>query len=162
MPRVYLETSFVSACVTSRQDLASRYRNEESLEWWRAQSRRHALFVSAEVVRELSAPTYPARDRALEFIAGIPLLALDEEVQGLARIPIREKVMPGPVAGDAIHVAVACWHEVAYLLSWNVKHLANPRRVRHMETICLRLGLVPPRILTPDMLWEDEDEEVQP
>ena len=41
----------------------------------------------------------------------------------------------------------------------NVKHLANPRKVRHLETICLRLGLVPPRILTPDMLWEDEDEE---
>src|SRR5437867_1920513 len=33
MPRVYLETSFVSACVTSRQDLASRYRREGSLEW---------------------------------------------------------------------------------------------------------------------------------
>lgn len=162
MARVYLETSFVSACVTSRQDLASRYRKEGSLEWWRAQSRRHAIFVSAEVVRELSAPSYPARDRALEFIAGIPLLALDEEVQGLARILIREKVMPGPVAGDAIHVAVASWHEVAYLLSWNVKHLANPRKARHLETICLRLGLVAPRILTPDMLWEDEDEEAEP
>lgn len=69
--------------------------------------------------------------------------------------------MPGPVAGDAIHVAIACWHEVAYLLSWNVKHLANPRKVRHVETICRRRGLVPPRILTPDMLW-DEDEEAHP
>ena len=43
----------------------------------------------AEVVREQSSPSYPARDHALEFIAGIPLLALDEEVQGLARILIR-------------------------------------------------------------------------
>lgn len=161
MARVYLETSFVSACVTSRKDLGSRYRREASLDWWRVQSRRHALFLSAEVVRELSSPSYPARERALEFIAGIPLLALDEEVQGLARILIREKVMPQPVAGDAIHVAVACWHEMGYLLSWNVKHLANPRKVRHLETICLRLGLVPPRILTPDLLWEDEDEEAE-
>ena len=46
MARVYLETSFVSACVTSRKDLASRYRRETSLEWWRVQSRRHALFLS--------------------------------------------------------------------------------------------------------------------
>lgn len=158
MARVYLETSFISACVTSRQDLGSRYRKETSLAWWRFQSRRHSLSVSAEVVRELSSPSYPARDRALEFIGGIPLLALDVEVQGLARILIREKVMPGPIAGDAIHVAVACWHEVEYLLSWNVKHLANPRKVRHLETVCLRLGLVAPRILTPDMLWEEDEE----
>lgn len=40
-----------------------------------------------------------------------------------------------------------------------MKHLANPRKVRHLETICLRLGLVAPRILTPDLLWEDEGEE---
>jgi hypothetical protein len=156
--RVYLETSFVSACVTTRQDLASRYRLEESLAWWRTQSRQHELLVSAEVIRELSSPAYPTRDRALEFVAGIPLLAMDEEVQGLARILIREKVMPAPVAGDAIHVAVACWHEVDYLLSWNVKHLANPRKIGHLGTICLRLGLVPPRILTPDLLWQEEDE----
>jgi len=132
------------------------------MDWWLRQSRRHTLFVSAEVVRELSAPSYPARDRAVEFIGGIPLLAIEPEVQGLARILIREKVMPGPAAGDALHVAIAGWHEVAYLLSWNVKHLANPRKVRHLETVCLRLGLVPPRILTPDMLWEDEDEEAGP
>ena len=159
MARVYLETSFVSACVTTRPDLGSRYRRDSSLEWWRTQSRRHELFASAEVIRELSSPSYPARGRALQFIRGVPLLGLDPEVQGLAMILIREKVMPGPVAGDAIHVAVACWHEVDYLLSWNVKHLANPRKIRHLETISMRLGLVAPRILTPDLLWEDDDEE---
>lgn len=159
MARVYLETSYVSACVSSRRDLASRYRRELSLEWWRVQSGRHSLFVSAEVIRELSSPSYPQRGRAVEFLRGIPLLSLDSEVEGLARFLIREKVMPGPVAGDALHVAVASWHEMEYMLTWNVKHLANPRKVRHLDTICLRFGLVAPRILTPDLLWEGEDEK---
>src|SRR5207237_1004395 len=38
MARVYLETSFVSACVTDRKDTGSVYRREKSLEWWGLQA----------------------------------------------------------------------------------------------------------------------------
>ncbi len=62
--------------------------------------------------------------------------------------------MPGPVAGDAIHVATAAVHRIEYMLSWNVRHLANPNKVDHLRQVCRRLGLVSPLILTPDMLWE--------
>lgn len=63
--------------------------------------------------------------------------------------------MPGPDAtGDALHVAVAAVHEMDYLLSWNVRHLANPNKTRHSQVICQRLGLLPPVIITPDALWE--------
>jgi hypothetical protein len=84
------------------------------------------------------------------------LLSLSGEIRGLAKILVREKVMPGPVAGDAIHVACACWHGMDYLVTWNVRHLANPNKLMHLRTIGLRLGLVPPRILTPDLLWEED------
>ena len=40
MARVYLETSFVSACVTDRKDAGSVYRREKSLEWWALQAQR--------------------------------------------------------------------------------------------------------------------------
>ncbi len=49
---VYLETSFVSACVSDRTDAKSVYRRETSLEWWNTQARRYDLFVSAEVLWE--------------------------------------------------------------------------------------------------------------
>ncbi len=32
--RIYLETSFVSACVSTRTTLRSRYEREASLLWW--------------------------------------------------------------------------------------------------------------------------------
>ncbi len=66
--------------------------------------------------------------------------------------------MPGPVAGDAVHVSVACVHGVDYLLTWNVRHLANPNKLEHLAAVCLRLGLTPPRIVTPDMLWKETDD----
>jgi hypothetical protein len=54
MARVYLETSFVSACVTDRQDAASVYRHDVSNRWWAEQRARHEVSISAEVIAELS------------------------------------------------------------------------------------------------------------
>ncbi|MBI5362769.1 MAG: hypothetical protein HZA53_06290 [Planctomycetes bacterium] len=154
MARIYLETSFVSACVTDRQDVASAYRRDESLQWWRSEAARHALFVSAEVLAELSAPGHRRSLEAVEWIRGIPLLPIGPDEVGLAKLFVNERVMPGPVGGDALHVAVACWHRCEHLLSWNVKHLANPNKSKHLAVLCMRMGLPAPSIVTPESLWE--------
>ncbi len=156
MSRVYLETSFVSACVTLRTDAGSVYRRQASIEWWESERGRHRLFISAEVVAELSDSKYPRREEALAFIAGVELLPVTEEVLGLAQILVREKVMPGPLKGDAVHVAVAAVHGMDYVLSWNVRHLANPNKADHMAKVSMRVGLLVPRIVTPEFLWEEE------
>jgi hypothetical protein len=104
---VYVETSFVSACVSDRADATSIHRRGISLEWWTTQAAGHNLFTSAEVLGELNHPSFPHRQTALIFVQKVPLLSITEDVQGLATLLVREKVMPGPVAGDAIHVAVA-------------------------------------------------------
>jgi len=158
MARVYLETSLVSALVTDRTDPASLYRRDLSRDWWQLQRQRHELFVSAEVIAELSDPRYLNSMEALEWIKDVPLLSIDIAVLGLARILVRERVMPAPEAGDAMHVAVACIHSIDFMLSWNVKHLANQNKVVHLHQVCLRAGLLPPRIVTPDSLWETFDD----
>jgi predicted nucleic acid-binding protein len=158
MAGVYLETSFVSALVTNRRDVASLYRREVSREWWATQANRHALFVGAEVLAELSHPSFPLSQAALAWIEAVPLLPVTDEALGLTRLLIRERAMPGPVAGDALHVAVATVHGMDYLLTWNVRHLANPNKLNHLRVVCLRAGLAPPRILTPELLWEPADE----
>jgi len=112
------------------------------------------LFISQEVLEELDHPKFKARKHALDLLAGIPQLIIDAEVRDVAAVLVGQKVMPGPVAGDAIHVATATVHEVEYILSWNVRHLANPRKVKHLWTVCQRMGLAAPRIVTPEFLWE--------
>ena len=134
------------------------YRRDTSREWWRTQARRYDLFVSAEVLAELSHPDYPCREAALEFARDLPLLPVNDEVRGLAELLVREKVMPKPVAGDALHVAVATVHEADYMLSWNVRHLASPSKTAHLRRVCLRAGMTPPQIVTPELLWEEDDE----
>lgn len=154
MARVYLETSFVSACVSTRSDAASVYRRQASLDWMATQRSLHETFVSAEVWHELDHPAYPQRSAALKLLDDIPFVLLNSEVVGLATIFVKERVMPGPAAGDAMHVAAACVHRIDYLLSWNVRHLANPNKLTHLQAICVRTGYMPPRIVTPDLLWE--------
>ena len=158
MAEVYLETSFVSACVTSRDDVSSIYRRQVSLEWWETQRSQHEIYLSMEVIRELSSPRYGHRDSALSLIHDVPVLPITPEVEGFAQILVREKTMPMPVAGDAVHVAVSAVHEIDYLLSWNVRHLANPNKMRHLQVVCLRSSLIAPMIVTPDLLWEFDDE----
>lgn len=127
--------------------------------WWRTQAPKHALHVSAEVVAELSDPDFSQGSEALAMLEGLHLLDLGPEVTGFAEILVREKLMPGPsVAGDAIHVAAATVHRMDYLLTWNVKHMANPNKRRHLAAVCLRLAMIPPEIVTPDLLMESDDE----
>jgi hypothetical protein len=87
------------------------------------------------------------------------VLRLDVESEGLAKILVREKVMPGPEeSGDALHVALATVRQMDVVLTWNVKHLANRNKVVHPREVCRRVGYVPPEILTPDAFWDLQDE----
>jgi hypothetical protein len=155
MARVYLETSFFGACVSDRNDPKSIVRRDESRRWWVQQKSFHDLCISYEVVRELSAETFPHSDDALALTADVEVLDATEESRGLARILVRERVMPGPEeSGDAVHLAIATVQQMDVVLSWNVKHLANRNKVAHLREICRRVGYVPPDILTPDLYWQ--------
>lgn len=158
MARVYLETSFLSACVSDREDAASQFRRRESRRWWAQQRVLHQLFVSPEVSRELSSEGFRRSDAALALVGEAALLPVSAESRGLARIFVRERVMPGPEeTGDALHVAIAAMEGMDIMLSWNVRHLANRNKVAHLREVCRRVGLVPPEILTPDSFWFTEE-----
>lgn len=154
MAKVYLETSFFSACVGERRDARSLASQLESRRWWVQQRHLHELVISPEVIRELSNETFQNRDDALALTAECVRLDIIDEVRGLAKILVREKVMPGPAeTGDAVHVATAIVHQCEYLLTWNVKHLANPKKKIHLGMVCLKSGVLPPEIVTPEILW---------
>ncbi len=95
----------------------------------------HDAFVSAEVERELDNSGFRNREPALDLARSFPALAITAELAGLAIIRVRERVMPAPALGDALHVAVAAVHQVEDLVSWNVRHLANQNKRQHLMPI---------------------------
>ncbi len=154
MAKVYLETSFVSACVTNRTSLRSRYEQTASILWWNDERKLHESFISDEVLLELSRPTYPRRDEAIEFIRTVPVIPITQQMVEFAAEMVRRMVMPQPVGGDALHVAIAAVAGIEYLLTWNVRHLANPNKVLHLNAVCAEHGYLAPKILRPDDMTE--------
>ncbi len=156
MSSVYLETSFFSECCTIRTSEIARGRRATSLNWWDNDARKFDLYISSEVVRELSSAAFPKQVRApaLKMLAGVPQLALSDDVLGVASVLVRERVMPSPAAeGDAMHVAAALVYQMDHLVTWNQQHLANQKKRTHLQMVCARLGYLLPEIVTPDLMF---------
>lgn len=150
---VYIETSIPSAYVSTRSDPGSLHRRATTREWWREQLKQYEPWVSDNVWLELEQGDWPGKAEALELVKPIRRLIIDEEVLAVARRYIEERLVPSGLGGDAMHLAVACVREMDFLLTWNIRHLANPNKLNHLTVINRRLGLLTPQILTPEMLW---------
>jgi len=153
---VHIEPSVPSAYVSHRTDPGSLYRRKLTREWWEKEAHRYDLVTSEATLNELRSGSYPGQQEAIGLVQNLPLLEVGEEAQRIAELYIRHHVMPDEDAGDAAHLALASIHEVDYLLTWNLRHLANPNKVEHITVINRRLGLLTPVILSPELLWAEE------
>jgi hypothetical protein len=129
VPTVYAETSYFSECVTIRTGPIDVGRRMTSENWWKKQSPAFGVFISNEVIRELSDPRFPnlVRNPAIAMLNGLVALEID-------------------------NMAVCAVHGIDYLLTWNQKHLANPNKRTHLAVVCARFNLSSPQIVTPDLL----------
>ena len=147
--QLYIETTIPSAHATNRTDPGSAYRRENTREWWLEQLSLYEAWISDAVVLELEKGGWPGREAALSLVEPLRRLAIDEEISAVARRCVAELLVPAELGGDALHLAVACVHEVEFLLTWNIRHLANPNKLGHLTVINRRLGLLTPQIVTP-------------
>jgi hypothetical protein len=155
--RVYIETTIPSAYVSTRTDASSIHRRDLTRMWWTDQVTQYDVWISEAVVLELSQGDWPGKAAALEFVEPLPRVAVTEEAINVARRYVRERLVPADLQGDALHLALACLHEFDFLLTWNIRHLANPNKLAHLAVINRRLGILTPQVVTPEMLWlEDE------
>jgi hypothetical protein len=64
------------------------------------------------------------------------------------------QLMPRDAQGDALHLALATYHECAFVVTWNCRHLANPNKRSHIERVNFRMGFKTPALVTPLQLLE--------
>lgn len=152
--KVYLETTIVSYVVASpTDDIIQAAHQQVTREWW-ARRQRFDLFVSRPVLAEAARGDATAASRRLETLAGIPLLSVNPRVAALARTLIRSGTLPAKAKLDAVHVAIAAVNGMDYLLTWNLRHLANAAIRGKIEQVCRKVGIHPPIICTPEELME--------
>ena len=105
---------------------------------------------------ELADGDWPGKTGAIALVDPLPRLEVNADVMAIAGRYIAEHLMPVDLAGDAVHLAAASVHEMDFLLTWNIRHLANPNKMEHLTVINRRLGLFTPAVVTPEMLWLEE------
>lgn len=107
-----------------------------------------ALFVSELVLEDAAHGDPDAAERRLAMARPLPLLNVTEPapaLQALARMPAR-------AGADALHIALAAVHGMEYLLTWNLRHIANAEFRPALEAACRARGYRPPVLCTPDEL----------
>lgn len=69
---------------------------------------------------------HPEKENKLELITDdVELLEINHAIQEIVEVYISNYLMPQNNLGDALHLAVASFNKIDFLLTWNCTHLAN-------------------------------------
>lgn len=119
-------------------------------------------FISRLTIQEvLNAP-----DRIQETLkdkiqeTGFAALEESEESITLADAYVKDGAEPQKYRDDARHIAVAVFHEVDYIVSWNYKHMVNIAVRRLIDSTNLRMGYRPIEIISPEEVIGNADEGI--
>ena len=158
-PTVYIETTVVSY-LTARpgRDLVVAAQQEVTRIWWERALPRFRPYVSPVVLEEVAAGDPEAARRRLAAIASFPVLSVEPGVESLATRYFDAIPLPGRARADALHLALATWHGVDFVVSWNCVHIASGRVRRILAEVNRELGIWMPEICNPSELLEDEDD----
>ncbi len=153
-PTLYLETSVISylAALPSRDPVTAR-NQQITREWWDTRRMGYELRTSEFVVAEAARGDPEYARRRLALLTGIPRLVIREEaVIELASSLLREVPLPDKALADASHIAAASLAGIKYLLTWNCKHIANPRLHARIQHVLRNAGSGMPVLCTPGEL----------
>ena len=154
MEKVYVETSIPSFYHETRTEAEFVAMRNWTRSWWDESRKELECHTSEAVFHELESGEHPEKEAKLMLIRDLVLLEITDDIRDIVEVYISHCLMPKDELGDALHLAVASFHKMDYLLTWNCNHLANANKRKHVRRINERLRLHTPEILTPLELME--------
>jgi predicted nucleic acid-binding protein len=151
---LYLETSVVGAYL----DNGEPFRRDLTIRWWEHELPEYRAVVSILVERELERVAEPHRTGYLKLVRMLEHVELAEEATILAEGYITRGIFHRKYIADALHVALASFHKIDYLVTWNFGHLANVRRQARIRLFNTAAGFFVPMIVTPEFLVSEATE----
>jgi len=151
---LYLETSVIGAYL----DNGEPFRRDLTIRWWEHEMSEYRAVVSPLVARELERVQESHRTGYLKLIQDLETVELTEEAAILADGYIARGIFHRKYIADALHVAIASFHKIDYLVTWNFGHLANVRRQARIRLFNTAAGFFVPMIVTPEFLVSETTE----
>lgn len=157
IPKVYLETSFVSyltGAVTSNAKIAAD--QAWTRKWWECERANCDVYASAYTLEESNKGLPEQIQRRMKVLSGVPQLYFDvKTVTSLAQKLLNGHALPEGETTDALHIAVASVSRMDILLTWNCRHMANPHTLLVTMRIVEKAGYRCPLIMTPKTFIEN-------
>jgi predicted nucleic acid-binding protein len=145
---LYIETSVIGAYL----DNGDAFRRDVTIRWWEHELSEYRVFSSLLVQRELERIDEPHRSGYLNLIKPLEQLDIPEEAVILAEGYIERGIFHRKYLADALHVALAAFHKIDYLVTWNFGHIANVRKQARLRMFNTAAGFFSPVIVTPEFL----------
>lgn len=149
LPKLYIETTIPSLTARRSRSLLLAADQQRTEERWTYHRQHYECFISPVVADEISRgdPAFAAARMAM--LAGLTVLRITDAAAEHSTRLLREQIIPGIAADDAVHLGVAAAHAMDFLLTWNCRHINNPHLRRRIERACAAAGLACPIICTP-------------
>ena len=153
-PKVYVETTILSYLAARKsKDARTAERQSVTRRWWDWRRTSFELYVSAAVEEECRRGDPGQVRRRLTLLTETSILPLNERIMGLAKKLVVPGGFPDVAEADAVHVAAATVYECEYLVTWNIRHIANAQIRRLTERIIREHGYQTTTICTPEELF---------
>ena len=154
---LYLDTSIISFALS--EDISDDNRNVTFKLIEKINEGKYEGFISDVVIRELGGTRDAVkRERLFELVDSMELnevLAVDEEIDGVADKYIEEGIIPAVYRDDALHIALTSVEGLDILVSWNFRHLVKHKTRIEVTGVNTLLGYKTIDICTPWEVIED-------
>ncbi len=110
------------------------------------------LYISEVVLEEIDNASADKKNQLRSFIKPFQptILLLNSSVNQLVKAYLEHKVLPPKAFYDARHIALATINELDYVVSWNLRHIANIHRQQKVSAINILNGYTKPlQLITP-------------
>ena len=154
-PMVYIESTVISYYAAYRtRDLIMAAHQEITWEWWEGVLPGLDPYISQIVFDEISRGNTDAAQRRLAAVDKFKVLEMTPDVASLANTYFGALDIPEKTRNDSFHLALAVYHGMDYLVSWNCTHISSGRVRNVVGRINDERGCQTPIICTPEELME--------
>jgi len=151
--RIYIDTSVVGGYFDEEFQ-------EDTKRFYKWFEENDIVFVISDllVIELINAPEKVRNSLGKYDNSKFERIKLCQESIVLANEYIKHKVVGISSLEDCRHIAMATFHKVDYVVSWNFKHIVNIDRIIGYNSVNLMLGYDPVEIYTPFQLLNHENQ----
>jgi len=154
--KIYLDTTVIS--YLDQQDAPERMA-ETHLLWDKIKAGDFEVVISDVTTREVDDCAKEKRDTLIDYLKQIKhtIIAVDDQTMKIAERFIDFGILKQKSFDDCQHIASAMISNCDVIVSWNFKHIVNPKTITGAKIVTTAEGYKDLLICTPTMLIEGEE-----